>query len=157
MGRGWRGFVEPYLSTKIDKDNPSVLVCPQDHAAKDKYEATSYAYSMSFYHSPEQIDEMDSPSDTYGTNSNPFVPSMPQRSLAVARPVGKILVGEWLSNHSRINGKDNGWWCWKGRRNYLFADGHISFLSAEDIRKARDGNPNPNLTFGGITGIDYQR
>jgi prepilin-type N-terminal cleavage/methylation domain-containing protein len=29
MGR-WRSFVEPYLSTKITEDNPSVLLCPQD-------------------------------------------------------------------------------------------------------------------------------
>ena len=155
MGRGWRSFLEPYLTTKVSIDNPSVLFCPEDPTDIEKYEATSYAYSMAFYHGPEQIDKMNRPADTYGTNSNPFVPSMPQRSPAVATPVGKILIGEWLSNHSRINGKDQGWWCWKGRRNYLFADGHISFLSAEHIRKAQDGIPNPNLTIGGIMGIDY--
>ena len=75
MGRGWRRFVEPYLGGHIDANNPSVLYCPQDRVARDKYESTSYAYSMAFYHSPEQIDAMSSPADTY---SNPQ-PSMPQR------------------------------------------------------------------------------
>jgi len=61
MGRGWRFLVEPYLGGNIDEKNPSVLFCPQDHIAKDKYESTSYSYSMAFYHSPEQIDDMNSP------------------------------------------------------------------------------------------------
>ncbi|MHC4557097.1 MAG: prepilin-type N-terminal cleavage/methylation domain-containing protein, partial [Planctomycetota bacterium] len=65
MGRGWRSFVEPYLGGHIDANNPSVLFCPKDQTAKEKYESTSYAYSMTFYHSPEQIDDMNSPADTY--------------------------------------------------------------------------------------------
>ena len=73
MGRGWRSFVEPHLGGNIDANNPSVLFCPQDHAAKEKYESTSYAYSMAFYHSPEQIDAMSSPADTYN-NPQPSVP-----------------------------------------------------------------------------------
>ena len=149
MGRGWRGFVEPYLGVNIDANNPSVLFCPQDHS-KD-YESTSYAYSMAFYHSPEQIDDMNSTSDTY---SNPQ-PSVPQRRFNVAKPSGKILIGEWLSNHSRINVKDQGWWLWKGSRNYLFADGQVYFLKAKQIRPARDGLPDANLTVHGIKGWDY--
>src|SRR4030042_681820 len=35
MGRGWRSFLEPYLSTTINKDNPSVLFCPEDLADKE--------------------------------------------------------------------------------------------------------------------------
>lgn len=150
MGRGWRSLVEPYLNTNINEDNPSVLLCPQDRIAKEKYESTSYAYSMAFYHSPEQIDAMSSPADTYGPASQP---SVPQRSCNVAKPSGKVLVGEWLSNHSRIK-SDNGWWCWKGSRNYLFADGQVNYLEAKQIREARDGWPNPNLTIHGIKGID---
>ena len=150
MGRGWRSFVEPYLSTKINEDNPSVLFCPQDRSVD--YESTSYAYSMAFYHSGRQIDAMSSPADTW---SNPR-PSVPQRGCDVARPSGKILIGEWLSNHSRIK-QDGGWWCWEGSRNYLFADGQVQFLKAEDIRPANDGYPNPNLTIHGIRGIDWPR
>ena len=137
MGRGWRSFVEPYLSTKIDEDNPSVLFCPQDITAKVKFESTSYAYSMAFYHSPEQINAMSSPAD-------------------VKFPAEKILIGEWLSSHLRIN-PDNGWWRWKGARNYLFADGHISFVKAEDILPAQDDLPDANLTINGIKGMDCRQ
>jgi prepilin-type N-terminal cleavage/methylation domain-containing protein len=151
MGRGWRSFVEPYLGGNIDANNPSVLFCPADSTAKDKYESTSYSYSMAFYHSPQQIDDMNSPADTYGKTSPP---SISQRCWNVAHPSGKILIGEWLSNHSRID-KDNGWWCWQGQRNHLFADGQVRYLQAEQIRPARDGFPNPNLTVRGIKGLDY--
>ena len=153
MGRGWRSFVAPYLSTKMNKANPSVLLCPQDPTEKDKYEATSYAYSMAFYHSPQQIDEMNSKSDTY---SNPQ-PSISQRGSNVAKPAGKIVIGEWLSNHSHIDGKDDGWWSWQGSRNYLFADGQVRLLKAGEIREARDGFPDANLTIRGIKGLDWPR
>lgn len=154
MGRGWRSFIEPYLDTKTDEENPSVLWCVQDRISKEKYESTSYAYSMSFYHSPEQIDSMSSPADTY---SNPL-PSEAQRSSSVANPSGKILVGEWLSNHMRVDtDEDSGWWCRVGSRNYLFADGQIRFLKAREIREANDGLPDANLTIGGIKGTDWPR
>jgi len=149
MGR-WRSFVEPYLSTKITEDNPSVLLCPQDVSRSTENESFSYAYSMTFYHSPEQIDDMNSPADTY---SNPR-PSITQRSTDVSKPSGKILIGEWLSNHSPIE-VDSGWWCWEGSRNYLFADGRADFLKAKEIRPARDGLPNANLTVRGIKGQDW--
>jgi len=152
MGRGWRPFVEPYLGGNIDANNPSVLYCPQDHFAKGKYESTSYAYSMTFYHSPEQIDNMNSVEDTY---KNPQ-PSIPQRSPNVTNPAAKILMGEWLSNHSPID-DDNGWWCWQGRRNFLFTDGQVRLLQAEQIRSARDGLPDANLTIHGIKGRDWPR
>lgn len=153
MGRGWRPFVEPYLTANIDKDNPSVLLCPQDRISREKFESTSYSYSMAFYHAPEQIKDINSPSGTYGASSPPCEP---QRSSNVAKPAGKIIVGEWLSNHSRIDA-DNGWWCWQGERNYLFADGQVRLLEAEKIREAGDGFPNPNLTIEGIKGIDWPR
>ncbi len=156
MGRGWRGFIEPYLDTKTNEENPSVLWCAQDHISKEKYESTSYAYSMSFYHSPEQIDSMSSPADTFDRAN--VQPSIPQRSTNVANPSGKILIGEWLSNHMRVDtDKDSGWWCWVGSRNYLFADGQIRFLKAREIREANDGLPDANLTIGGIKGTDWPR
>jgi len=157
MGRGWRSFVEPYLGGGIDANNPSVLFCPQDRVSKDKFESTSYAYSMAFYHSPEQIDSITSIRDTYDIPGQPSVarPSVPQRSSNVARPSQKILIGEWLSNHLRVNGNDPGWWGWQGTRNYLFADGQVLFLEATQIREANDGNPNPNLTEHGIKGVDW--
>jgi prepilin-type N-terminal cleavage/methylation domain-containing protein/prepilin-type processing-associated H-X9-DG protein len=152
MGRGWRSFVRPYLDASIDANNPSVLFCPQDRISKDKYESTSYAYSMAFYHSPEQIDDMNSPAETY---TNPK-PSIPQKNTNVANPSGKILIGEWLSSHSPID-DDKGWWCWQGSRNYLFVDGRVRFLQARQIRPARDGLPDANLTIHGIKGSDRPR
>jgi prepilin-type N-terminal cleavage/methylation domain-containing protein/prepilin-type processing-associated H-X9-DG protein len=151
MGRGWRTVITPYLGSKADERNPSVLFCGGD-AARDKYEATSYAYSMCFYHSPEQIDAAASKADTY-SNPRPFVP---QKSHDVLLPFAKVLIGEWTSNHPRV-ADDAGWWCWHGRRNYLFADGSILFLDAREIRPARDGLPDPNLTIGGIRGEDLAR
>jgi len=157
MGRGWRGFVEPYLDSNIDVNNPSVLFCPEDTIAKQDYESTSYSYSMAFYHGSEQIKDMNSPAYTCG--DGPFVPSIPQKSINVARPSEKILIGEWNSNHLRVVEQGwfgfGGWWCWQGSRNFLFVDGHIRYIAAEQIRPAHDGWPNPNLTVGGIKGIDW--
>ena len=152
MGRGWRSFVEPYLDGGIDVNNPSVLLCPGDPSESGKYESTSYAYSMAFYHSPEQIDSMNGVDDTY---KNPR-PSIPQKSLSVADPAGKILIAEWFSNHQPID-NEKGWWSWDGTRNYLFADGQVRLLKADQIRPARDGLPDANLTFRGIRGADYPR
>ncbi|MBN2136267.1 MAG: type II secretion system protein [Sedimentisphaerales bacterium] len=152
MGRGWRPFVEPYLNTNIDANNPSVLLCPADPTDKDKYESTSYSYSMAFYHSPAQIDTLDKIADTY---SSPL-PSIPQKSSGLDRPSGKILIGEWASNHEPIQ-EEKGWWTWDGTRNYLFADGHTKMLRAKQIRPARNAMPDANLTFKGIKGTDYPR
>ena len=150
MGRGWRPFLEPQLGGNIDANNPSVLFCPQDKTAKEKYESTSYSYSMSFYHSPEQIDSLNSSEQTY---KNPLS-SVRQKDLNVTKPSGKIIIGEWLSNHSPVDG-DSGWWCWQGSRNYLFVDGHIDLIEAQKIRAARDGFPDANLTIHGIKGTDW--
>ena len=150
MGRGFRGFVKPYLDNQ--EGRTSVLCCPGDKTATNKYEATSYAYSMSFYHSTAQINQMTSVAHTYGTNS---LPSIPQRLTEVVRPSKKIIYGEWLSNHQEID-NDSGWWVWSGARNFVLADGHIEFVEAVDIITANDGLPNPNLTKDGIKGFDLQ-
>ena len=151
MGRGWRGFVEPYLGGNIDANNPSVLYCPRDRISKEQYDSTSYAYSMAFYHTPQQIDDMNDFSDTWSNAQ----PGIPQRGFSVAHPSAKILIGEWHSNHLPAEGNP-GWWSWLGRRNYLFADGNVIYLKAKQIRQANDGWPDVNLTVHGIKGIDYQ-
>jgi type II secretory pathway pseudopilin PulG len=149
MGRGWRRWVQPYLSTNVDVNNPSVLLCPADRTDPTKYESTSYSYSMAFYHSPEQIDALSAAADTY---SNP-PPSVAQRVGSVASPSGKILVGEWTSNHVPV-ADDKGWWDWRGTRCFLLADGQAVFLEARKIRPARDELPDANLTVHGIKGRD---
>ena len=151
MGRGWRAWVKPYLGGVADANNPSVLLCPEDRADPDLYESTSYAYSMAFYHSPDQIDTLNSPADTY---SNPL-PSRPQRVDSVATPATKILLGEWASSHARVD-EEKGWWNWQGARNFLFADQHVVFLKATDITPARDELPDANLTLHGIKGADIE-
>ena len=153
MGRGFRPFLVPFLGGNIDANHPSTLLCPQDKVSQEKYGSTSYGYSMAFYHSPEQIDSMTSPADTY---SNPQ-PSVPQKIQNVSRPSGKIIIGEWFSNHVRTKDADPAWWGWAGQRNFLFADNSITFIKATDIREANDKLPDINLTIRGIKGIDWPR
>ncbi len=149
MGRGWRPIVEPYLdSGTLDATNPSILWCPGDKS--DKYENTSYSYSMSFYHSPGQINQMKDKSCTY---SNP-VAGVGIQAERVAMPSRKILAGEWCSNHKPISGVDPGWWGFEGSRNFLFADGHVEFLAGAKIKLANDSLPDANLTVDGVEGSD---
>lgn len=149
MGRGWRAFLAPFFGQEIDPDNPSVLFCKSDKDADKKYESTSYAYSMCFYHSPEQIDAM---TDTSKTYSDPQ-PSIGQRASSVGSPHLKVLAGEWTSNHVPV-ADDKGWWTWDGSRNFLFADGHTKYIAARRIHDANDDMPNPCLTRRGIRGAD---
>jgi prepilin-type N-terminal cleavage/methylation domain-containing protein len=150
MGRGWRPFVEPYLGRGLDAENPSILFCQGDPNGQT-YDGTSYAYSMTFYHSPAQINAMNSRADTY-SNPQPFVM---QRSEDVAAANAKILIGEWTSNHPQI-AEDGGWWCWRGQRNYVLANGRVVNLRATEIRPARDDLPDANLTRDGIHGHDIR-
>lgn len=149
MGRGWRDLLRPYVPQS--REEPLVYWCPADirRLTEEKYENTSYAYAMVFYHSPEQINTLNRTADCY---SNPL-PAMPQRKSALRYPSKKVLVGEWFSNHAAWAG-DRGWFGAGGKRLYLFADGHVEFLDATELLPANDGLPNPNLTRDGIRGKD---
>lgn len=149
MGRGWRRLLAEYVPG--DKENPGVFFCPSDVRQKsvDVYERTSYAYSMAFYHPPEHIDSVD---DYTATFRNPM-PTVPQRAASVRNPSKKVLLGEWFANHDAFAG-DQGWFAWGGKRNYLFADGHMEYLDSRELLVANDGLPDPNLTVGGISGRD---
>jgi prepilin-type processing-associated H-X9-DG protein len=147
MGRGWRALLTEYIPG--DKDNPGVFWCPSDPRAEEQYESTSYAYSMAFYHSPEQIDAMTNVEDNYSAP----VPSVPQRNAAVRHPTQKVLAGEWYANHAAF-GTDEGWFAQGGKRLYLFADGHVRYLQWDELLPANDGLPNPNLTHNGVRGQD---
>ncbi|MFN4226641.1 MAG: DUF1559 domain-containing protein [Candidatus Ratteibacteria bacterium] len=162
MGRGWRKILGPYFAQicpySHDKIKerfsklPCIFLCPSDRTAPIKWESTSYAYSMSFYHSPEQINQMTDKSYTYDPNK--IMPTIGQKFSKVRYPSQKILVGEWLDNHT---GGNYGWWSWAGGRNYLFVDGHVEFIKAKEILPANDGFPNPNLTKDGILGKDIEK
>ncbi|MFI4912524.1 MAG: type II secretion system protein [Sedimentisphaeraceae bacterium JB056] len=150
MGRGFRQFVKPYLDNQ--EGRTSVLCCPGDKTADNKYEATSYAYSMTFYHSPEQINSITSIAGTYGAKAPK---SIAQKAGFVLNPSKKIVYGEWLSNHLPLD-SDSGWWVWDGTRNFVLADGHVEFVNASDIKAANDGLPDPNLTKDGVKGSDLK-
>lgn len=151
MGRGWRAILSEYVPA--DKDTPGIFWCPADlrSVTRDRFENTSYAYSMAFYHSPEQIDGL---TDTAACFSNPL-PVQPQTRANVRYPSKKILAGEWFSNHSPWAG-DQGWFGFGGTRLFLFADGHVAPVSAAEMIPANDGKPNPNLTRHGIRGRDVR-
>jgi len=151
MGRGWRRFAAPYIGSNISSKSMGVLFCPSDRTAPQKWESTSYGYSMSFYHSPEQINLMDSAGHTYDAGKR--VPSIPQKLGRVLHPGRKALMAEWLDNHT---GGSSGWWAWEGSRNYLFVDGHVEFLPARGITAANDGLLDINLTVNGIEGKDRE-
>jgi prepilin-type N-terminal cleavage/methylation domain-containing protein/prepilin-type processing-associated H-X9-DG protein len=149
MGRGWRALIRENIPG--DADDPSVYLCPSDFRSVDTFESTSYGYSMAFYHSPGQINSIDSYT---GTFSNPL-PTIPQREPSFWTPSKKIMVGEWYSNHLAWQ-NDQGWFGPGGKRAFLFADGHVEYVAAEDIIPANDGLPNPNLTLNCIMGKDVK-
>lgn len=153
MGRGWREALREYIEPNLNQDAPSILWCPADPTEADTYQNTSYAYSMSFYHSPDQINQM---VDTgYCWDPLKVLPSVRIRSNQVAWPGRKILAGEWASNHQRINVAEPGWWGMAGARMFLFADSHVKLVPATDIHPASDGLPDPNRTRDGCEGADF--
>lgn len=149
MGRGWRPLLETYVQRSTG--NPGVLFCPADLVSADKYDSTSYAYSMSFYHSPDQINSMATTADNY---SNPR-PPVGQKFTSVRMSSQKIVAGEWLSVHEVLP-NDPGWFGTGGRRVFLFADNHCQTLQWSDLVAGNDGNPNPSLTRDGIRGFDVR-
>lgn len=151
MGRGWRKLLEPYAQRSAG--NPGVFFCPADVVSIDKYDSTSYAYSMSFYHSVDQINAMTTTAATY-THSLAQEP-VGQKLTSVAHPCEKILAGEWYSVHE-VMPSDPGWFGPGGKRVYLFADNHAEYLDYKSIIPGNDGQPNPNLTKDGIRGFDVR-
>ena len=146
MGSEWSRFLEPYIS------DTEVFNCPSANDDIKNSDISSYAYSMSFYHSKEQINQISDYKDTFGKAKN--IPPVRQKTDFVKKPSQKIIFGEWNSNHALID-CDNGWWNWNGKRNFIFADSHTAFLDAEKINRANDGLPDANLTIDGIEGSDY--
>ena len=151
-------MLEPYLG-RVNEARPSILWCPSDRSTR--FERTSYGYSMSFYHSPEQINTIKSPGETWSasdiTEKPEYVlPSIGQKTDRVRWPARKALAGDWASNHFPID-SEPGWWGWAGRRNFLFPDGHCAWIDANDILPANDGRPDVNLTIDGIKGYDVTK
>ena len=158
MGRKWRWPLKQYIglaASPVPGDpmhsigkNRNILLCPGDLTALDTWDGTSYAYSMSFYLTPDQINSMTSIADTW---TIPGPPCNPQKGHGLKYPAQKAIVAEWLSNHESPH---VGWNSWEGGRNYLFADGHCKYLKARQIIPANDNLPDINLTHDGINGKD---
>lgn len=146
MGSEWKNFLKQYIS---DMD---VFNCPSTSDDVLDNKIGSYVYSMSFYHSKEQINKISDYSETFAPSS--IIPPVKQKTESVAAPSEKIIFGEWNSNHALIS-DDNGWWNWNGKRNFIFADSHTAFLDAEKINRANDDLPDANVTIDGIEGSDY--
>lgn len=154
MGMGYRPLIAPFLSHTTGR--PSVFICPADQTSLDN--ATTYAYSMCFYRSP---DEIDSAYTDYKEQYWPIAPAtalrppVAQKLASVRYSSQKILAGEFYCQHDTLAG-DMGWWDPRGHRTFLFADGHAELLHASQILPGRDGFPNPNVTIHGIKGIDVR-
>jgi len=151
MGRGFRPLLEDPYARRI-AGGPGVFFCPADERSREQFDATSYAYSLAFYHTPEQVNAI---TTTAGTYTLPAPPTIGQKTSAVRHSTRKVMIGEWYSAHEPFVG-DKGWFGPGGTRNYVFPDGHAEAVAAADIFPANDGLPHPNLTKDGIRGADVR-
>jgi prepilin-type N-terminal cleavage/methylation domain-containing protein len=160
MGRRWRWVVQPYLAfsgaaAAVGNPNtstnflPGVLVCPSDPTAATNYDSTSYGYTAASYFSDASINAMTLAS-LY--QSNPF-PCASRKTADARFPAQKGMAAEWLSAHAKVQ---VGWWDWRAEREYVFVDGHVSYLAAGRIRPAVDSFPDINLTVDGLSGRDVE-
>ena len=167
QGRVWRWPVRKYIGfyAAYNPNDPSgakqatglrnnVLACPMDTSAQ--YDKTSYTYSASFYHTPEQINTIVNRNQLLDKSISPECAVM--QTSNVKWPSKKIMVCEWACYHSSVPSATL--WDWRGERNWLFADGHVVYLSTSKIHPANDkdasGNPYPdiNVTKDGVAGKD---
>jgi prepilin-type processing-associated H-X9-DG protein len=159
MGRHWRWLAQPHLAfsgREVQTHNPDVstnftpgvLICPSGPGALTNYDGTSYGYTTAAYFSDASINAM-TLVNLYETNPFPCV----SRCAVEARlPSQKGLTAEWLSGHASVQVD---WWDWRGKRQYGFVDGHVSYLPSTAILSAGDGFPDINLTVGGFSGRDW--
>jgi prepilin-type N-terminal cleavage/methylation domain-containing protein len=158
MGRRWRWPIQPYLAfggkqlNASDPNNstnfvPGTLVCPSDLASLATYDSTSYGYTASAYFSSDTINAMTT-DNLYLSNPHPCVS---RRFSDFSYPARKALTAEWLSAHAPDKVS---WWDWRGSRQYMFGDGHVSYLRARTLQPAVNGLPDINLTTNGLAGWD---
>lgn len=166
----WREPIRDYVSRSKSDDKNSVLSCPSDPTPPGIYAATSYAYSSSFYMTPDQVNAIEN-SDYIRTKfaaTNPKLPCATIKTSMVKFGKKKVLVAEYWTLHSE-NPKV-GWYDdlettgndpWSGSRNYLFADGHVVHLETKRIHPAVSpvvsrprSLPDINLTCDGVAGKD---
>jgi len=158
MGRRWRWPIQEYLAfggRRLSTNDPNAstnfvpgtLVCPGDTASLATYDSTSYGYTASAYFSSESINSM---TTANLCGANPY-PCVSRRFSDFVSPARKALAAEWLSAHAPDK---VGWWDWRGSRQYLFGDGHISYMAARRLQPAVNALPDINLTTNGLAGWD---
>jgi len=166
----WREPIRRYVAAPSSADQKMVLSCPADPTPPGIYSGTSYAYSMCFYMTPDQINairDCNHVRSKYAA-TNPKLPCSTMRTSDVRFATKKALAAEYWTLHS--DKPKVGWYDdpaetgndpWSGARNYLFADGHVVYLPAKRIHPAASPVvsrtrllPDINLTTNGIAGKD---
>ncbi len=175
VGRRFRWPIMPYLgvgqrqqAASFDSaaGQPSILLCPSDTISGNGFNATSYGYSASFYHTPDQINAMHLGNLRLALNDpGPGAVCVTQTEANVAFPSQKILLSEFYNSHqhprslvgywgtlkdARTPGNDR----WEGARLVTFADGHVKFIQAGKIHPSPDDCPDFHLTHDGLAGKD---
>ena len=184
MGQHFRWPIMPFLGIGQQQDaanpgNPwlarggstsALLYCPSDSISGSGFNATSYGYSASFYHSDSVGDAMTLGNlRTIAGNPGPGPGAVCTTRLQsdVASPARKALVGEFYNSHQSGSFGLVGYWgktpgpdtsgpdMLAGARNYCFADGHVKLIKAGDqSRSLQQGCPDIHRTPGGLSGYD---
>ena len=175
FGRAFRWPLMPYLnigqkqavgSISAASGTPAILLCPEDSQSASQFDGTSYAYSLCFFHSPEQIANLNILGTIAGSGAQLLTAS--QSSSSLAEPARKILFSEWYNSHRYTGGKPIGPWGstdasfnpgpdrWTGARNATFGDTHAAFVFASRQTPSSQDCPDANLTPDGIFGSDLR-
>ncbi len=171
-GYYWRIPLRKYVAASSSDDKNKVLSCPADPTPPGIYAATSYAYSACFYMTPNQVNRISNPNHIrvkYAL-TNPKLPCSSIPNSMVKYPAKKVLAAEYWTLHAENN--KVGWYDdpnetgndpWSGTRNYLFADGRVSYLPTRKILPADSPIvertrllPDINLTRNGVQGKDIE-
>jgi len=175
IGRRFRWPIMPYLAIgqkKKDTDYtassgaPLILKCPEDPTVQGVYDGTSYAYSATLYHSPDQIPNLSIRAIQFAQTDEERR-CVTQTSSVLTDPGRKIVVQEWFTGHRHPAAALGFWgvqttWSspgrdqWTGARNAAFGDGHVKLVAATAQTPSAENCPDMNLTPGGLTGSDLR-
>jgi len=166
----WRDPIRGYVAAANTESRNKVLSCPSDPTPPGIYAGTSYAYSACFYMTPEQTNRVADGNHLRSkfASTNPKLPCSTIASPSVRFASKKVMVAEYWTMHSDSpkvgwydGPSDTGLDPWSGQRNYLFADGHVRFLSTNRVHTADSplvarprSLPDVNLTRDGVAGRD---
>jgi len=180
VGKRWRWPIMPYLSigqkqggefSDANKNASALLLCPSDTQSGSDYDATSYAYSAAFFHTPEQVDALRIRHLIWQLNTpGPGALCVTRTDADVAQPSHKVLLQEWFNSHEWGRARQPvGFWGtlittsrpgadrWEGSRVSVFADGHAAVVRASrQPGSVWEDCPDVNRTPGGLNGSDLR-